>query len=163
MDLSTYSQNHIDVKITDGYEKTWRLTGFYGHPNRRKMCHSWTLLRRLAGLTRLPWVCIGDFNKILCDNDKCGGVDRNWKSMSEIREALDDCGLEDMGFIGLSFTWSNKREGNSMIMERIDRSFYNREYMGMFPYFSARHLDFWSSDHRPSVLEFSIGAHVIFF
>ncbi|KAK2663492.1 hypothetical protein Ddye_002066 [Dipteronia dyeriana] len=81
--------------------------------------------------------------------------------MSKFREALEDCGLEDMGFISPSFTWSNKMEGNYMIIKRIYRSFCNREWRGMFPHFSVRHIDFWSSDHIPLVLEFSAGAQII--
>ncbi|KAK3205406.1 hypothetical protein Dsin_019452 [Dipteronia sinensis] len=41
--------------------------------------------------------------------------------MSDFSEAVEDCGLSDMGFRGPIFTWSNKREGSAMISERLDR------------------------------------------
>ncbi|KAK2641359.1 hypothetical protein Ddye_023122 [Dipteronia dyeriana] len=120
------------MKVSESGGTSWRLIGFYGHPDRSHRGHSWTLLRRLAGLFSLPWVCIGDLNEIICDNDKRGRTDRNWRVMSDFREALEDCELKDMGFIGPKFTWRNKRNGSSMIMERLDRSFCNRGRKNLF-------------------------------
>ncbi|KAK3211236.1 hypothetical protein Dsin_015942 [Dipteronia sinensis] len=66
--------------------------------------HSWTILRRLAGMSNLPWICIGDFNEILWDFEKLGGIRKNWRQICDFREVLEDCSLEDMGFIGPKFT-----------------------------------------------------------
>ncbi|KAK2652828.1 hypothetical protein Ddye_012684 [Dipteronia dyeriana] len=49
VNLVNYSQGPIDVNVSAVGGATWRLTGFYGNPNKRQRCHSWTLLRRLAG------------------------------------------------------------------------------------------------------------------
>ncbi|KAK3204687.1 hypothetical protein Dsin_018733 [Dipteronia sinensis] len=40
--------------------------------------------------------------------------------MKEFREALDSCGLEDIGFDGPRFTWCNKWDGVGMVEERLD-------------------------------------------
>ena len=32
VDLLTYSQDHIDIKITDENGMIWRFTGFYSYP-----------------------------------------------------------------------------------------------------------------------------------
>ncbi|KAK3198418.1 hypothetical protein Dsin_021833 [Dipteronia sinensis] len=117
VNLLMYSQEHIDVKITDTCAVVWRFTGFYGHPDQAQRKHSWTLLCHLACMYDLPWVCMGDFNEIMCDDEKIGGVIKNWRSMTEFREALKDCNLEDMGFIG-----PNKRDGGASVMERLDRA-----------------------------------------
>ncbi|KAK3230768.1 hypothetical protein Dsin_002649 [Dipteronia sinensis] len=109
VDLLTYSQCHIDVVISGLGGKCWRFTGFYGYPEQSQRKHSWTSLRRLASMSTLPWVCMGDFNEILCDKEKMGGIRKNWKDMLDFREVLEDCNLEDMGYIGPCFTWSNKR------------------------------------------------------
>ncbi|KAK3187994.1 hypothetical protein Dsin_027555 [Dipteronia sinensis] len=75
--------------------------------------------------------------------------------MSDFREALEDSKLEDMGFQGPKYTWSNKREGPGLIMERLDRGMCNEEWRTLFQFFSVRHLDFWGLDHMPILLEFS--------
>ena len=41
------------------------------------------------------------------------------------KECLDKCNMVDMGFNGLKFTWTNRREISSLIQERIDRFFMN--------------------------------------
>ncbi|KAK2649208.1 hypothetical protein Ddye_016697 [Dipteronia dyeriana] len=48
--LLSYSQGHVDVQVRIHQAKVWCLTGFYGHLERSKRCHSWTLLRHLAGV-----------------------------------------------------------------------------------------------------------------
>ncbi|KAK3211146.1 hypothetical protein Dsin_015852 [Dipteronia sinensis] len=96
---------------------------------------------------------MGDFNESLCDKEKSGGIRKNWKEMSDFRKVLEDCNLKDMGYIGPCFTMSNKREGDYLIMERLDKGFCNRDWGRLFPQFVIRHLEFWGSDHRPRVLE----------
>ncbi|KAK3195392.1 hypothetical protein Dsin_026702 [Dipteronia sinensis] len=110
--LLMYSQDHIDVNIKEKYRQLWRFTGFYGHPDRSQRKLSWTFLRRLAGMSSLPWVCMGDFNEVLRDDEKLGGNEKRWREMSDFREALEEANLKDVGFIGPKFTWSNKRDGS---------------------------------------------------
>ncbi|KAK3211112.1 hypothetical protein Dsin_015818 [Dipteronia sinensis] len=98
---------------------------------------------------------MGDFNEVCYDSEKSWGLRKRWSAMSDFREALEDSKLEDMGFQGPKYTWSNKREGTGLIMERLDRGMCNEEWRTLFPFFSVRHLDFWGSDHRPILLEFS--------
>ncbi|KAK2647698.1 hypothetical protein Ddye_015187 [Dipteronia dyeriana] len=82
-----------------------------------------------------------------------GGLRKKWCAVSDFREAVEDYNLEDMGFTGPKFTWSNKREGASSIAERLDRGLCNDQWKGMFPNYRVKHLDFWGSDHRPMILE----------
>ncbi|KAK3192990.1 hypothetical protein Dsin_024300 [Dipteronia sinensis] len=148
--LLTFSQEHIDVMIKEKDRQQWRFTGFYGHPDRNQKHHSWT---RLAGMSCLPWVCMGDFNEVLSDDEKLGGSYKRWREMSDFREALEDANLEDMGFIGAKFTWSNKRDGASSVLERLDRGLCNKGFRLICPRFVIRHMEFWGSDHRPLVIE----------
>ncbi|KAK3231842.1 hypothetical protein Dsin_003723 [Dipteronia sinensis] len=66
------------------------------------------------------WMCIGDFNEILLDSEKEGRADRKRVLMDNFRHTLDHCRLEDLGFSGPKFTYSNKRKGLDHIQERID-------------------------------------------
>ncbi|KAK2641420.1 hypothetical protein Ddye_023183 [Dipteronia dyeriana] len=90
--LVSYSNFHIDVDIVSHKDIRWRFTGFYG-----------------------------DFNEILMDSEKSGGIQRPQNLMENFRSALNDCGLQDIGFVGSTFTWCNKRDGEDMIQERLDR------------------------------------------
>ncbi|KAK2664364.1 hypothetical protein Ddye_002938 [Dipteronia dyeriana] len=74
VELLTYSQAHMDVRIWHNKNHSWRFTGFYGHPDRSLRAQSWILLRQLAGMYNLPWVCMGNFNEIQCDSEKIGGA-----------------------------------------------------------------------------------------
>ena len=38
-----------------------------------------------------------------------------------LREALDSCQLEDLGYRGYPYTWNNKRSGDANTKMRLDR------------------------------------------
>ena len=79
VDVQSFSKNHIDAIIGEGNEevKKWCCTGFYGEPDTNKRQESWNLLRRLKEMSRLPWLCVGDFNELLTSKEKLGGVLRH--------------------------------------------------------------------------------------
>lgn len=60
--ITSYSRHHFDVEVEDEVRGRLRITGYYGYPDRSIRRESWALIRRLAGLSRLPWCIIGDFN-----------------------------------------------------------------------------------------------------
>lgn len=69
-DVVNYSQNFITVIVHENDTDRWRLTGFYGIPNRGRRKDSWNILRDLASQSNLPWCVIGDFNDILSHDEK---------------------------------------------------------------------------------------------
>lgn len=52
--IEGYSHNHIDVYFLEGNVAAWRLTCYYGFPERSRRKHAWNFLRQLAGLSQLP-------------------------------------------------------------------------------------------------------------
>ena len=42
--------------------------------------------------------------------------------MAAFRDVLADCGLTDLGFVGLPFTYDNGRDGNANVKVRLDRA-----------------------------------------
>lgn len=88
--INSYSQNHIDKTVNDT-NGPWRVMGYYGHPETSKRRLSWNLLRQLANINTLPWVCIGDYDDLLTsskrrgetyDLARCIGVLEKWFSIA---------------------------------------------------------------------------------
>ncbi|XP_074343060.1 uncharacterized protein LOC141680854 [Apium graveolens] len=73
--VTNHDRNFIDVEIMNANMTKWRLTGFYGFPERARRRESWNLLKWLANKSDLPWVVIGDFNDMISINDKKGRHD----------------------------------------------------------------------------------------
>ena len=63
----------------------------------------------------------GDFNEILHVDEKLGWKERDSNQMEAFRDALNVCGLSDLGFIGQRYTWCNGRFGNQRTFLRLDR------------------------------------------
>ena len=74
VNILSYSRHYIDAEVQCGNGKKWRYTGVYGHPEAQQKKHTWTLLRRLSGLSSKPWLCFGDFNEILSLDEKSEGM-----------------------------------------------------------------------------------------
>ena len=58
----------------------------------------------------------------------------------------------DIGFSGPRFTWTNKREIQALIQERIDRFFVNPSWCLLYPEARVTHLTRSHSDHCPVLL-----------
>ena len=105
-------------------------------------CHGWTLLKRLAGMSSLPWLVGGDFNEILRLYKKLGGKIHQDYQMKDFRRALKASELRDLGFAGPSFTWSNHQDGSQLIQEHLDRYVSNAAWRVLFLVFFIKYLDF---------------------
>lgn len=129
--------------------KRWRLTGFYGHPKASQRKHSWQLLRRLSNQSNLPWLFIGDYNEILHISET---EDRAPSLMRAFREALADCTLHDLGYMGHAFKWSNRRKAGREVREHLDRAAATASWCELFPLAVVKHLVASTSDHDPILL-----------
>lgn len=73
VDVKSYIKHNIDAIVQCKEDGLWHCTRVYGHPKTKEKKHIWELIRRFLGLSSLPWLYIGDFNKILYLNEK------NWR------------------------------------------------------------------------------------
>lgn len=99
-----------------------------------------------------PWVCLGEFNEILSIDEKRGGRQRPERQIQQFKDALDDCGLMDLGFKGPKFTWFRRNGNGAGIFERLDCGVANPAWINTFHEGYIQHLTAASSDHRPIVL-----------
>lgn len=65
---------------------------------------------------------------------------------------LLDCDLHDLGYSSAQFTWSNKREGECLTSECLDRCVGNSEWCHLFPRTVVCHDSIAYSDHLPLIL-----------
>nr|POF04317.1 hypothetical protein CFP56_16374 [Quercus suber] len=70
-------------------------------------------------------------------------------------EAIDVCGLKDIGFVGPSFTWLYQRSDGVQIRERLDRALATAEWVSLFPAAKLHHLTSAASNHSPLLLRFT--------
>lgn len=120
--------NAISLLVySDPSNTPWLLTGVYGSTEWLQKWDFWQSLQALAHAFAGPWMCIGDFNCILNSSEKRGGHSFVSSSHNLFHNLMDACGLIDLGFKGQKFTWSNNRDGNVKIYERLDRAIANGE------------------------------------
>ena len=122
-------------------------------PATEKKDLSWKALHVLNAARRRPWLCLGDFNEILLEGEKEGGQKRNQACMDRFREALEDCGLADLGFEGDPFTWRNNNHcRENYVKERLDRAVSCGDWTARFPLYKVINGEPRHSDHRPVIV-----------
>ncbi|XVE99180.1 hypothetical protein REPUB_Repub03eG0175100 [Reevesia pubescens] len=109
IELLSYSASHIDVIIRDPtIHQDVHFTGFYGNPDIGRRKESWHLLRHLKNSSILPWLCAGDFNKLLSDSEKFGGSLRPAWQLQDFEKVVKDCNFTELPVVGPCFTWRRK-------------------------------------------------------
>ncbi|KAK6153958.1 hypothetical protein DH2020_013597 [Rehmannia glutinosa] len=148
--VASYSDGHIDSVVQDG-EHRWRFTGFYGNPDTSKRKYSWELMRKLAAMgefEHLPWLIGGDFNEICSHNEKSGGRRRPETQIDEFNRVIEECELREIYGEGDWFTSVNRRSGEEIIFEKLDRFLSTFNWRLLYPIAKKYTLEYYSSDHR---------------
>jgi hypothetical protein len=150
LEIQNFSRRQINAIIhPDGANGSpWKFTGFYGHPDAAKRLEGWSLLHHLSTLEPIPWLCVGDYNEILTTSEMSGIHYRARSQMELFQKALEHCRLQELGFQGLKFTWSNGRQGTDHTMERLDRALANMEWCELFDVVEVSILARICSDHN---------------
>ncbi|CAN6724078.1 unnamed protein product [Malus baccata var. baccata] len=142
----------IEMKIWDDIlNKQWRLFAIYASTDEKKRNDQWKRLGKR--IEQEPECCllIGDFNDILCNEEKEGGNYRPASSMRDFREFVANNELMDLGYEGYPFTWRNNRE-SLPIQQRLDRGLATMGWNNMYPDTTIGHLVLEGSDHAMLVL-----------
>ena len=125
----------------------------YASPRTAKRIILWNNLIKTAELHDMPWVLASDFNEPLTEEDKFGGRVVSVNRLLLFKDCLDKCNMIDIGFSGPRFTWTNRREFQALIQERIDRVFVNPTWCVLYPVARVVHLTQCHFDHCPILLE----------
>lgn len=151
--LLSYSTNYIDVSVTLDGEPPWRLTCFYGFPERSRRQQSWSLLRDLKAQSSLPWIVIGDFNDIASHEEKRGHLPHPDNLVRGFNDTLQDCELYDLGMQGHGFTWEKGRGSDHWIEEPLDRAIASTDWSDMYTQAKVLNILATTSDHSALFLE----------
>ncbi|KAK9943048.1 hypothetical protein M0R45_008672 [Rubus argutus] len=122
----------------------WRLTGFYGHPTTVERHRTWTLLRSLSDESSLPWVVVGDFNKLLHASKKVGGNPSREGQMQLFRDALSYCDLFESSIVVPHLVF--------VVDSRLDRVVASSSWCDIFTHARVLHLPPIHGDHLPILL-----------
>ncbi|XP_060965138.1 uncharacterized protein LOC133034129 [Cannabis sativa] len=157
--LLGYSQNHVDFEITVTGTSSWRLTGFYGEPNRSLRRQTWTLLRTLFSESQLPWCVIGDFNNIGNQAEKRGGRAYPTALIAGFQSVLSDYSLHDMELRGYPYTLERGHASGNLVEIRLDKALVSQRWLDNFHQVTLSNHPISSSDHTLILLEFHDSPH----
>ncbi|KAK9942560.1 hypothetical protein M0R45_008218 [Rubus argutus] len=146
--------NLLDTIITVKSDGTvFRASWFYGPPYTDAKEEFWESVKNLATNDDCPWNCLSDFNEILTNEEKEGGLSHTWNHPRYLRGFMDLNGLIDVGFSGPKFMWENRRTGTELIRERLDRAIVNSQWLTSWPNTSVDHAARVGSDHCPLIIK----------
>ncbi|XP_074374118.1 uncharacterized protein LOC141714500 [Apium graveolens] len=151
--ISGYSQHHIDVVFLENNVESWRLSCYYGHPERTRRRESWALICKLASISVLPWWIWGDFNDLMNVEDKKGRSQYHQYLFDGFSKTIHDCNLSELPLGGGKFTWERSRGTKAWVREKLDRGFAFASWWKKFPLHDLKIMHTSVSDHEPLVLD----------
>ncbi|XP_073362978.1 uncharacterized protein [Aegilops tauschii subsp. strangulata] len=90
------------------------------------------------------------------DFEHLSATPRGESQMVAFRDTLEICGLVDLGFVGVPFTYDNKRGGGGNVKVRLDRAVATNAWRNLFAYASVLHVPSPCSDDVAIVLKGSV-------
>jgi len=120
----------------------------YAPNNQNERLVVWNQLRELKVNITIPWILTGDFNEVICPQER-RGASNTTLGMRELAQCIQDLNMIDLD-INLKYTWMRVNAAS-----RIDRLLVDTEVVESFPGLRAYCKDRSLSDHHPIVLAFS--------
>jgi hypothetical protein len=154
IEILPYSQYHLDAVVSSINMEPWRLTCVYGEACVSERHKTWDMLKFIRSSSDLPWLCIGDFNEVLHRSEHNGVNERSNAQIAAFRETVDVCGLMDLGYTGVPWTFEKKVAGGSYCRTRLDRALASPSWSSRYPLAILKHLTAATSDHSPILLRF---------
>ncbi|WMV50073.1 hypothetical protein MTR67_043458, partial [Solanum verrucosum] len=87
------------------------------------------------------------------NEEKLGGMPYNMNKSFEFIGVIEACGLTDLGYTWLPFTWCNHRDAKARVWKRLDRSMVNDKWLDVMPQTTIENMSSVGSDHSPLLLE----------
>lgn len=145
----SYEAQCLHLGVISANKVNWVMSLIYASTDKRERDTLWQSLTDIGQDMNLPWCLIGDYNEVISQVDKRGGRMVGNTVNKELKKMIDRCELMDLGFTGPMYTWSNRRDPENHITERLDRAWSNRDWQLKFPGAMVHHLPRTHSDHHP--------------
>ncbi|XVF38931.1 hypothetical protein REPUB_Repub20aG0145100 [Reevesia pubescens] len=142
-----------DLPTSSVQEPAWALTAVYASPVPTEREVFWDYFRQFDAFDNISWTLIGDFNQILNQDEKQGGIRENGRRMQLFRDFLECRNLLDLGGVGCKFTWTNKHSLSGLIKKRLDRVVCNVLWRQRFHEAIVYNLHRLYGDHSPILLK----------
>ncbi|KAH0635528.1 hypothetical protein KY289_035443 [Solanum tuberosum] len=97
-------------------------------------------MEEVAEQSQKPWLIGGDFNVILNEEEKQGGLPFMQSEAIDFAQCINNCGLVELKYSGSNFTWWNGRIEEHCIFKRLDRVMGNQTFINLFPSSEVHHL-----------------------
>ncbi|XP_060182234.1 uncharacterized protein LOC132611891 [Lycium barbarum] len=144
VDIVWDDSQQISCKLTfQQMNKIMFVTMVYAKCDAMERLALWNSLYVLVDKMVAPWLIGGDFNVILNEEEKIGGLPVLPSEYEDFAFCINSCELSEAGFKGSPFTWRNGRSDGQCIFKRLDRNLYNN-LMQQWPF---KFLKFWV-DHE---------------
>ncbi|KAL3644213.1 hypothetical protein CASFOL_012145 [Castilleja foliolosa] len=137
----------------DGEYETGDCKNIYTPCKPIKKAALWDDIDKLNVPSNTPWLLMGDFNAVMTQDGKKGGIPFSSSSNHSLADEFDRFGLIDLGYCGYTYTWDTKRTGSSNNQQRLDRGVGNADWLSLFPANIVTHIPAIASDHSPILLD----------
>ncbi|KAF7814696.1 ribonuclease H [Senna tora] len=140
----------IHAHITLPNQQQFLFIGVYGPSVLNERNSLWDFLNNVRP-GNSPWIVIGDFNQIINNREKLS-KNQKIRGSSRLVDSINSLGLIDLPTTGNWFTWTNGRQGDDLVWERIDKTFSNTNWLHLFPETWVEVLPVAASGHSPLVI-----------
>ena len=144
---------HIHTRMKHPTFGLCYFTFVYGHPKTSKRKEVWDQPASFQEHINGPWIWIGDFNQVLSNADKQSSTSQNCPGASHLHNCLRDTEMIPLQSTGVKYTWKNKRGGDALVLEKLDKAFINNVWLHTFEHCTLEAWPIAVSDHAPLVLD----------
>ncbi|KAL2905741.1 Exocyst complex component SEC8 [Bienertia sinuspersici] len=144
--------NNKGGMVLDDKDNETFVTFMYGSPYLREREEVWSNVSLILNVYSGSHLIIGDLNQLENSKQKLGGRQKiplgcwfkNWTIKHD---------LSEITFKGDPFTWTNNREGENLVLERLDRAYGNNDWKHRYPEAIVWNFPIFLSDHGPIALD----------
>ncbi|TYH28589.1 hypothetical protein ES288_A02G155300v1 [Gossypium darwinii] len=151
--IQNYSKFHIDSLVRLKDDEVFRFIGFYGQTDPSSRQQACDMLRRVNDKVNEGWIVVGGFNAILNDSEKEGGHRKPKILMEDLCTTLEELKLTDVKPCNGWFMWTNNREGDRLVKERLEKFVVSDATMEQLPFLTSFIIRQSKSDHEAIMMD----------